>query len=92
METAFDFDSYRRLNVRKDYLKEVSFSVDSMILPAIVKNVSIGGALISTINIPKIRIGTEILISIPFANKNGCMKRKATVKWVEKDHFGIEFI
>ena len=92
METAFDFDSYRRLNVRKNYLKEVSFSVDSMILPATVKNISTGGALISTINIPKIKIGTEILIAIPFAKRSGCMKRKAKIKWVDKDQFGIEFI
>jgi len=92
METAFDFDSYRRLNVRKNYFKEVSFSIDSIILPATVKNVSTGGALISTIKIPKIKIGKEILIVIPFAKKSGCIKKKARVRWVEKDRFGIEFI
>lgn len=92
METAYDFDGYRRINVRKNYQKEVSFAVDSRILPATVKNVSIGGALIAAFNIPKIKIGTEILISIPFALGNGSMKRKAKVKWVENDQFGIEFI
>ena len=92
METAYDFDGYRRNSVRKNYQKEVSFSYNSMILQALVKNVSLGGALISAISIPKIEIGTEIFICIPFALGNGSMKRKAKVKWVQNKQFGIEFI
>ena len=92
METAYDFDGYRRNSVRRNYQKEISFTLDSMILPAIVKNVSSGGALIRTVNIPNIELGTEIFISIPFALGNGSMKRKAIVKWVDSEQFGIAFI
>ncbi len=92
METAYDFDGYRRISARKNYQKEISFSFDSMIRSAIVKNVSTGGALIKTINNTNIKIGTEIFISIPIALGNGSMKRKAKVKWVDRNQFGIEFI
>jgi hypothetical protein len=92
METIFDFDGYRRFSERKNYLNQISFSIDSIALPAAIENISLGGALIRTRNIPKIKTGTKILVSIPFANKNGCIKRKAKVKWVENDLFGIEFI
>ncbi|NNK84230.1 MAG: PilZ domain-containing protein [Desulfobacterales bacterium] len=92
METAYDFDGYRRASVRKNYQKEVSFSYNSMILQAVAKNVSLGGALISGISIPKIELGTKIFICIPFALGNGNLKRKAKVKWVDNNQFGIEFI
>ena len=92
METAFDFDGYRRLNERKNYSKDVSFSTESMIFPATIRNISMGGALVSTTGIPKIKTGVKIIITIPFANKPGCMKRKALVMWSENDQFGIQFI
>ena len=92
MEAAFDFDGYRRINERKNYHKEVSFSTESMIFPATIKNLSMGGALVGTISIPKIKTGVKIIITIPFANKPGCMKRKAIVTWAENDQFGIQFI
>jgi hypothetical protein len=92
METAYNFDGYRRTNERKNYQKEVSFSTESMIFPATIKNLSMGGALVSTPNILKIKTGVKIIITIPFANKLGCMKRKAIVMWAENDQFGIQFI
>lgn len=92
MQTAYEFDGYRRIDDRKNYQKEVSFSIDSMILPATIKNISMGGALVGTVNIPKIKSGTEIFITVPFATRKGCMKRKALVRWVDNDHFGIQFI
>ena len=92
METAFDFDGYRRTNERKKYRKDVSFSTESMIFPATIKNLSMGGALVGTTSIPKIKTGVKIIITIPFANKPGCLKRKAIVMWAESDQFGIQFV
>jgi hypothetical protein len=92
METAYNFDGYRRINERKNYNKDVSFSTESMIFPATIKNLSMGGALVGTMSIPQIKKGAKIIITIPFANKPGCMKRKAIVMWVENDQFGIQFI
>ena len=92
MEAAYNFDGYRRINERKNYHKEVSFSTEAMIFPATIKNLSMGGARVGTISIPKIKTGVEIIITIPFATKQGCMKRKAIVMWAENDQFGIQFI
>jgi hypothetical protein len=92
METAYDFDGYSRIDERKNYQKEVSFSIGSMILPATVKNISMGGALVGTKNISSIKTGAEIVIIVPYATRKGCMKRKAIVKWIDNDHFGIQFI
>jgi PilZ domain-containing protein len=91
METAYNFDGYRRLAERRNYKKEVSFSMDLMIFPAVLNDLSIGGASVSTISLQKIKPGVKIIITIPFANKPGCIKRKAIVKWAKKDKFGIEF-
>jgi hypothetical protein len=92
METAYNLDSYRRRSERKNYLKEVSFSTGSKIFPATIKNLSLGGAQISTRRISSVRKGAIIIISIPFAKKQGCMKSKAIVTWVKNDEFGIQFI
>lgn len=92
METAYNFDGYRRTNERINYQKDVSFSTDSMIFPATIKNLSMGGALVCTASIPQIKAGAKIIITIPFANKPGCMKRRAIVMWAENNQFGIQFI
>jgi hypothetical protein len=92
METAYNFDGHRRMNERKNYHKDVSFSTDAMIFPATIRNLSMGGARVRTTGIPQIKTGTKIIITIPYANRPGCMKRKAMVMWAEKDQFGIQFI
>lgn len=92
METTYHFDEYRRKNVRKNYQTEVSFSTESKIIPATIRNLSRGGALVATRSISSVKKGAIIIISIPFAKKQGCMKTKAIVTWVENDEFGIQFI
>ena len=92
MQAVHDFDGYRRLNERKIYQTEVSFSTGSKIFHATIKNLSRDGALIDTRSISKIEKGEVIIISIPFANKQGCVKSKAVVMWSENDKFGIQFL
>lgn len=92
MDAAYDFVGYRRLNVRKIYQKEVSFSMGPKVFPATIENLSRDGALLGTRSISKIKTGAMIIISIPFANKQGCVKSKAIVMWAEKDKLGIQFI
>ncbi len=92
MEAAYNFDGYRRLNERKSYQKEVSFSTGSKVFHATIKNLSRDGALLGTSGLSKLKIGEMIIISIPFANKQGCVKSKAIVMWAKKDKLGIQFI
>ena len=76
METAYDFDGYRRLNERKNYRKEVSFSTESMIFPATLKNISMGGALVGTTSIPKIRCKNNYYDS--FCKQTRLYEKKST--------------
>ena len=92
MEAAYNFDGYRRLSARKIYQKEVSFSIGAKVYPATIENLSRDGALLGTRSISTIKTGSMIIISIPFANKQGCVKSKAIVMWAEKDRLGIQFI
>lgn len=81
----------RRTTRRKNFQGEVAYSLGSMIFPGVIKNISIGGARIGSRNKFKVYAGSEIIVSIPFAKRQGCMKRKAIVMWAEKDQFGIKF-
>jgi hypothetical protein len=81
----------RRLNRRKSYQGDVAYSLGSMIFPGVIKNISIGGARIGSRNKFNLYAGGEIIVSIPFAKRQGCLKRKAIVMWTEKDQFGIKF-
>jgi hypothetical protein len=92
MQALYDFDGYRRLSERKIYQTEVTFSTGSKIFHATIKNLSRNGAFIDTRSISKIEKGEVIIISIPFANKQGCVKSKAVVMWSENDKFGIQFL
>ena len=79
------------MSERKRYTAEVSFSTDNLCFPAMIRNLSKGGALIANDTLPKMKIGTVIIITIPFAIKEGCVKTKATVMWAEEGQFGVEF-
>ena len=92
MKAAYNFDGFRRLYERKIYQKEVSFSTGSKVFPATIENLSRDGALLGTRSISTIKTGAMIIISIPFANKRGCVKSKAIVMWAKKDKLGIQFI
>ena len=92
MEVAVDFDSFRRKSERKAYQAEVSFAAGSLCFPAQIKNISSGGALLATTNLPIMKTGREITLTIPFALKQGNVKKKGTVMWAEDGHFGIQFM
>ena len=85
-------EGFRRKSERKEYQAEISFSADTLCFPAMLRNVSTGGALLSTKGLPNMMPGKEIGITIPFAAREGCVKKKAVVMWSEEGQFGIQFI
>jgi hypothetical protein len=91
MEPSFDGNIVKRTNARKNYQKDVSFSAGAMILPGVIKDISLRGACIDSRETFKIKRGSEITIAIPFARKQGGLKRKAFVKWAGQDRFGVQF-
>ena len=92
METAYNFDEYRRRNDRKPYRAEVSFAAGSMCFPATLENISSGGAQLATTNLPLMKPGSSIAVTIPFALKKGYVKKKGRVMWAEDGCFGIQFM
>ena len=93
MQHAYNYkiEGYRRSSERKGYRTEVSFATDTLCFPATIENISTGGALLSTKGLPLMMPGSKIAVTIPFAAKEGCVKRKALVMWAEDGQFGVEF-
>lgn len=91
METVFNSNRSRRINIRKEYQEEVFYSTGSMLFPAKIKNISMGGARVGSGNLSGLTKGIEIFIAIPFPKKQGYLKRKAIVRWIDNDQFGIKF-
>ena len=54
-------------------------------------NISSGGAQINNSSLFDIAVGNEIIIAIPFPKGYSSIKRKATVRWIQKDRFGVQF-
>lgn len=83
---------YKRKNVRKIYRNPISVSTNSEILSATIINLSKGGAHIVCKQLPSLKKGLKIHVTIPFAKKHNQLTRKAVVKWINDDQFGVEFI
>ncbi|MGV7224675.1 MAG: PilZ domain-containing protein [Nitrospinales bacterium] len=91
MRANFRIEMFRRTSPRKDYRAEVSFSAGVMCFSGMLENVSTGGALLVSNNLDFIQPGREITITIPFAEKQGSIKRNAIVIRTEGNKLGIEF-
>lgn len=91
MKTKNATTENRRINGRKDYRQEVFFSKGPIFCYGNCENISTGGALISNNSLLNIATGIEILIAIPLPKRHASIKRKATVRWVERDRFGLQF-
>jgi len=85
-----DQQIYKRTSKRLDYKAAVVYSMNARISTAIVRNISKGGAAIQAADSPS--IGETLTISIPYAQKQKNVRRKAIVCWVSKDVFGIKFL
>lgn len=92
MEAAYNISRFKRKSPRREYKTEVSLSAGAMAFTGMLDNVSIGGALLTINRIHFIKAGREITITIPFAEKQGAVKRKGIVVWVDGERFGLQFI
>ena len=92
MRDMYNIPDFKRKYERKDYKTNIYFSAKSNAYPAIIHNISLGGALINNDSAPKIFEGEIITVNIPFSNTERSVKRKARVKWIFDTKFGVEFI
>ena len=81
----------RRISDRKNYLKDIFFSVGPMVYHGKCKNISTGGVLIGNTSLLNIKSGNQILIAIPFPKGHSSVKKKATVRWAVNNEFGVQF-
>ena len=88
-EHGFDF---RRKHERKDYLTDVVFAYKGRAYGGTIKNISLGGAFITTPSVNQFSAGDIITISIPFTDGNKSVKRKARIEWNNNTGFAVEFI
>lgn len=83
---------FKRKKSRKIYQRRVTVFTESMILPAMIDNLSRGGAHIVGRKNSRVSKESEIHVIIPFANRNEEIMVRAVVKWIRDGQFGIQFI
>jgi len=92
MSDEYNIPGFKRKYERKDYNADIYFSFKSQAYPAVIRNISLGGALINHDSAPKIFEGEIITVNIPFSQTKQSVKRKAKVMWSFDTELGIEFI
>ena len=92
MSDEYNIPGFKRKHERKDYNKEIYYSVKSKAYPAVLHNISLGGALINHESVPNIFEGDIISVNIPFSKKKESVKRQAKVMWSYDKKVGIQFI
>lgn len=81
-----------RRTARRNYQQNIYFSAGSIIFQGVVNDISLKGASVHGRNKPTFKVGAEMVVAIPFVKKRGSIKRKAIVKWIADNRFGIQFI
>ncbi|MCP3872968.1 MAG: PilZ domain-containing protein [Desulfobacteraceae bacterium] len=83
---------FRRAHERKDYDTEIIFSHFDRIYKGVIKNISLGGALIQTYRTDELCINDFVTVSIPFTSGQKNIKRDGRIRWVDDECFAIIFI
>ncbi len=82
---------FRRRHERKNYNTEVTFSYREKAYTGVLKDISMGGAFVTTVSAGRVGQGDEIVISIPYTSGSKHIKRRAKVLWARGDGFAVEF-
>jgi Tfp pilus assembly protein PilZ len=82
---------FKRIHERKTYAKEVVFSHNDKAYAGQIKNISLGGAFISTRSVNQFSPGDTITLSIPFTTGQKHVKRKGRILWLNNEGIAIEF-
>ena len=91
-DDRFGIQFYKRKKYRKRYQRRVTVFTESMILPAMISNLSRSGAHIVGQDNHRLKQGSIVHVTIPFANRNEALTVRAVVKWIGDGRFGIQFV
>jgi Tfp pilus assembly protein PilZ len=82
---------FRRRYDRKHYVTDIVFSIKDRSYSGTLKDISLGGAFVSTRSVRQAKQGDEVTVVIPFTNGRKNVKRKAKILWANEEGFAIEF-
>ena len=82
---------FKRIHERKLYVKEVVFSHNHKAYSGQIKNISLGGAFITTRSVKHFSPGDTVTLSIPFTTGKKHVKRNGLIKWLNDEGIAIEF-
>ena len=68
------------------------FSFGERAYAGVLKDISVGGAFVTTPSVGWVDTGDIIVISIPFTNGKKHIKRRAKVLWCNAEGFAVEFL
>ena len=85
------YKEIRRRFERKRYSADIIFSASGGSFAGTLKDISIGGAYVYTMNVGEVRKGDKVTLNIPYTSGDGGIKRRAKVVWVSGDGFAVEF-
>ena len=83
---------FRRIHERKYYNTPIMFAHKEKGYSGDIKNISLGGAFISTLHVNLFDVNDIITISIPFTSGKEHVKKRGRIKWLNDEGFAIEFI
>jgi hypothetical protein len=83
---------FKRIHERKTYSVDIIFSHKNNAYSGSIKNISLGGAYITTSSVNRFSSGDHITLSIPFTTGEKHVKRKGRIQWINNEGFAIEFI
>ena len=86
-----DSGEFRRRYERKNYSSDVIFSVRDKAYAGALKDISVGGAFVTTLSVGHVSRSDIVTISIPFTNGKQSVKRRGKVLWTNNDGFAMEF-
>ena len=83
--------NYTRRHDRKLYGADVIFAHKGRLYNGTLKDISLGGAFITTTMINKFSVGDKITVSIPFSSGDSHVKRDGRIAWLNDEGFAAEF-
>lgn len=83
---------FRRRYQRKNYNPEVVFSYKEKAYSGILRDISMGGAFVTSMSAGEVDEGNVIVISIPVTSGKKHVKRRAKVVWSSGEGFAVEFV
>jgi hypothetical protein len=95
MEKAYHmvtgFHDPRRKHERKIYRAEIMIIHHSRPYQGTLKDISIGGAFVTTKAVNQFSVGDVITLDIPFTAGEKNVRRRARILWQNNIGFGVEF-